>query len=88
LGRCLLDGDTTVSSDWLAGSKPSTVFKLATTGYNFAFAFSCWHTIVINTTLLPKPLRPSWAIRIGMGFGSVYFSFLGVMAVRELLRSM
>ncbi len=73
---------------WLAGSKPSTVFKLATTGYNFAFAFSCWHTIVINTTLLPKSLRPSWAIRIGMGFGSVYFSFLGVMAVRELLRAM
>ena len=28
---------------------PLGVFKYATTGYNFAFAFSAWHTIVVNT---------------------------------------
>ncbi len=66
---------------WLAGSEPSTVFKLATTGYNFAFAFSCWHTIVLNTTLLPRELRPHMAIRVLMAIGGVYFSFLGVMGV-------
>lgn len=66
---------------WLAGSKPSTVFKLATTGYNFAFAFSCWHTIVINSTLLPRELRPNVGIRVLMAVGGVYFSFLGVMGV-------
>lgn len=68
---------------WLAGSKPSTVFKLATTGYNFAFAFSCWHTIVLNTTLLPRELRPCMAIRVVMAMGGVYFTFLGVMSVLD-----
>ncbi len=66
---------------WLAGSKPSKVFQLATTGYNFAFAFSCWHTIVINVKLLPRELRPSMTIRVLMVLGGVYFSFLGVMGV-------
>ena len=66
---------------WTTGSKPGFIFELATTGYNFAFAFSCWHTIVINSTLLPQQLRPSILIRVLMGFGGVYFSFLGVMGV-------
>ena len=66
---------------WAAGSKPSKVFQMATTGYNFAFAFSCWHTIVINSTLLPRPLRPHMAIRVLMVFGGVYFLFLGVMGL-------
>ncbi len=66
---------------WTTGSKPGFIFELATTGYNFAFAFSCWHTIVINSTLLPQQLRPNILIRVLMGFGGVYFSFLGVMGV-------
>lgn len=66
---------------WAAGSKPSKVFQLATTGYNFAFAFSCWHTIFINTKLLPRELRPNMVIRVLMALGSVYFAFLGVMGV-------
>lgn len=56
------------------------VFEIATTGYNFALAFSCWHTLVINSTLLPWQLRPHWAIRIGLILGGVFFTFLGIMA--------
>ena len=70
-----------ISIIWLAGSKPGKVFQLATTGYNFAFAFSCWHTIVLNTTLLPRELRPHMVIRVLLALGSVYFAFLGVMGV-------
>ena len=66
---------------WAAGSKPSKIFQMATTGYNFAFAFSCWHTIFINTKLLPRELRPHLIIRVLMALGSVYFAFLGVMGV-------
>jgi hypothetical protein len=65
---------------WLT-DKPGKVFELATTGYNFAFAFSCWHTLAINTLLLPRPLRPHPLIRIGLLLGGCYFTFLGVMAV-------
>lgn len=70
---------------WLAGGKPGNVFKMATMGYNFAFAFSCWHTLVINTTLLPRELRPNMIIRVLMVLGGIYFLFLGVMAVSKLL---
>lgn len=69
---------------WIT-DKPAYVFKLATTGYNFAFAFSCWHTLVINTTLLPKELRPRFGIRAMMVLGGVYFIFLGVMAALKLV---
>ncbi len=69
---------------WL-GIKPGMASSIATTGYNFAFAISCWHTLVINTTLLPKELRPCMAIRVIMVLGGIYFTFLGVMAVCGLL---
>ncbi len=65
---------------WLT-DKPGRVFELATTGYNFAFAFSCWHTLAINTILLPRALRPHLLIRLGLLVGGFYFVFLGVMAV-------
>ena len=45
---------------WIT-DKPGMVFKVATTGYNFALAFSAWHTIAVNTVLLPKELRPGLA---------------------------
>ena len=67
-----------------ATEKPGFVFQLSTTFYNFAFAFSAWHTLVVNTTLLPKPLRPHWVIRIGLILAGVYFSGLGVIASMKL----
>ena len=38
---------------WLT-EKPGFVFKLATTGYNFALAFSAWHTLVVNSVLIAQ----------------------------------
>lgn len=64
-----------------SGVKPGKVFELATTGYNFAFAFSAWHTIAINTKLLPRELRPHWLIRVGLACAGVYFLFLGIVSV-------
>lgn len=68
---------------WLI-PEPLFVFKVATTGYNFAFAFSCLHTIFVNRVLLPKPLQPSLWIQVALVFGSLYFVFLGTMGMLKL----
>lgn len=68
--------------------KPGTVFKIATTGYNFALAFSAWHTIAVNSILLPKELRPGWFKRIGLLFAGCFFLTLGVLAAIQLWREL
>jgi hypothetical protein len=70
---------------WLT-EKPGFVFKAATTGYNFALAFSAWHTIAVNTVLMPKELRPGWLPRIGLVLAGVFFSGLGAMSAWQLAR--
>jgi len=55
-----------------------------TTGFNFAFAISAWHTLVVNTTLLPKALRPNWLIRIGLVLSGLFFVCLGIMSVLKM----
>ena len=47
--------------------------------YNYALGFSCWHTLVINTTLLPRPLRPGWFARIGLVLSGTYFTAIAVV---------
>jgi len=63
---------------------PAGVFKLATTGYNFALAFSAWHTLVVNTTLLPREIRPHWLIRLGLVVAGTFFLCLGVLSVMKM----
>jgi len=70
---------------WVFGVKGGMASTLATTGYNLAFAISCWHALKVNTTLLPKELQPNVFIRVGMVLGGVYFSFLFVMQVLSVL---
>jgi hypothetical protein len=67
-----------------ATEKPGMVFKIATTGYNFALAFSAWHTLVVNSVLLPKQLRPGWWQRAGLVLGGCFFITLGVMSALKL----
>ncbi|MBW8884859.1 MAG: Nramp family divalent metal transporter, partial [Planctomycetia bacterium] len=62
---------------------PLGVFKYATTGYNFAFAFSAWHTIAVNTILLPPALRPGWLQRIGLFCAGLFFFTLGTISVMQ-----
>ena len=62
---------------------PSHLIKYATMIFNVALGFSCWHTVVINTTLLPPELRPGWFVRIALSLAGVFFFILGTMAVLE-----
>ncbi len=64
--------------------KPGFVFKLSTTGYNFAFAFSAWHTLAVNLILLPKELRPGWGQRIGLILAGFFFLTLGIVAALKM----
>lgn len=64
--------------------KPGFVFDMSTTFYNFAFAFSAWHTLIVNSVLLPRELRPNWFMRIGLVLAGIYFSALGVIASMKL----
>jgi len=70
---------------WL--NKPDTLLKVGTILYNFALGTSCLHTLVINHTLLPKPLRPRLPACLGLLFGTLFFWMLGTLAtLRELGR--
>ena len=64
--------------------QPGIVFKMATTGYNFAFAISAWHTLAINTLLLPRELRPNWFSRVGLVLAGCFFTTLGVLGGLQL----
>ncbi len=54
-----------------------TVFS--TMMYNYALGFSCLHALIVNTTLLPKPLRAGWIARTGLLCGTLFFTSLAVI---------
>jgi len=62
---------------------PGDLIKYATMFFNIALGFSCWHTLVINLTLLPKPLRPNWFVRIALTMAGAFFFMLGVVSVMQ-----
>lgn len=55
---------------------PKQLVLIATQILNFALGFSCWHTLVLNMTLLPKELRPGWFARIGLVLAGLFFTAL------------
>ncbi len=69
---------------WL--NKPAQLITWATLGFNFALGFSCWHTLVINKVLLPKPLRPGIVPTVGLILGGTFFWILGIVAVLDQLQ--
>jgi hypothetical protein len=66
---------------------PQELIRWATLGYNFAIGFSCWHTLVLNRVLLPKPLRPGLVPTISLITGGIFFWILGIVTLLEKLRS-
>jgi hypothetical protein len=53
--------------------EPTLLMNIASNFYNIAFGASCWHVVIVNTTLLPKPLRPHWSIRAWLIAAGVFF---------------
>jgi hypothetical protein len=64
---------------------PETLLVIATTIFNFALGFSCWHTLWLNLSLLPPKLRPNWFIRIAMFLAGCFFLLVATISASQKL---
>jgi hypothetical protein len=64
---------------------PVQLLKWAGNIYNAALGFSCFHVLAVNVILLPREIRPSWFIRIGLVLGGVFFCALSAISTLKLL---
>ncbi|MFP6648357.1 MAG: Nramp family divalent metal transporter [Pirellulaceae bacterium] len=69
----------------LGVAKPDKLLTIATTIYNFALGFSCWHTLAVNSFLLPPKLRPHMLIRLGLFLAGAFFLFIAVVSSMQKL---
>lgn len=65
--------------------KPDNVLPWATNIYNYALGFSCFHVLAVNLIMLPRELRPSWPIRIGLVMAGVFFTLIAAITTLSLL---
>lgn len=63
--------------------EPTGLVKIATQIMNFALGISCWHVLVLNNILLPKPLRPGWLSNIGMFLAGLFFLVLASVTAAQ-----
>ena len=70
---------------FLCLEKPTTLLFIGTLIMNFAFCFTCLHTLVVNTTLLPKSLRPGWFCRVALLISAVFFLMVATIATMTSL---
>jgi hypothetical protein len=56
--------------------------------YNYALGFSCWHTIFVNSILLPKELRPSLLRRGILLLAGLFFTSIAVITTIVELKRM
>jgi hypothetical protein len=69
-------------------TSPGLLLKISTNIYNYALGFSCWHTIVVNTRLLPKELQPSLARRSLVAAAGVFFVVIAVLSTYGLIHEL
>jgi hypothetical protein len=67
----------------LSLQEPTTLLTIATTIYNLALGFSCWHTLAVNVWLLPRELRPNWFVRLGMFVSGAFFIAIATVAAAQ-----
>ena len=68
----------------LSAAPPLSLLKIAANIFNYALGFSCFHTLVINLTLLPRELRPGWFSRIGLCCAGLFFTLLAIVTTLKL----
>lgn len=69
----------------LSVSEPKQLLLTATLILNYALGFSCWHTLAVNTFLLPPALRPNWINRLLLIVGGLFFTCLSVLSTLQKL---
>jgi hypothetical protein len=70
------------------GDKPLTIVKASAVIMNFALGFTALHTLVVNLTLLPKPLRPGWIGRVGISACAVFFLGVAWLGLPQALKDL
>ena len=70
----------------LSVQKPVTLLLIATTIFNYALGFSCWHVLCVNVLLLPREVRPKWIARIGLFLTGAFFTTVAVISTIETIR--
>ena len=71
----------------LCFTTPGALLKISTNIYNYALGFSCFHVIVINSTLLPRELRPTVLRRCLIGSAGVFFLVIAGLSTYAMLRN-
>lgn len=69
----------------LSIAPPLELLKIAANIFNYALGFSCFHTLVVNMTLLPPELRPGWFARIGLLAAGLFFTVLAMVTTLNLV---
>lgn len=64
---------------------PEKLLIVATTIFNFALGFSCWHTLWLNLVLLPKEIRPNWFVRIALFSAGCFFWMVATVSALQKL---
>lgn len=59
--------------------KGDALLVFSTMMYNYALGFSCFHALVVNTTLMPRELRPGWFPRLGLILGGIFFTTIALI---------
>jgi hypothetical protein len=57
----------------LSTVRPQGLLLIAGNLNNFALGFSCWHTLYVNSSLLPVGVKPRIPMRIALFFAGLYF---------------
>ncbi|HTN75961.1 MAG TPA: Nramp family divalent metal transporter, partial [Pirellulaceae bacterium] len=70
---------------WI-GDSGMVIVKIGAVIMNFALGFSALHTLVVNLTLLPKPVRPGWPSCLGLIGCGVFFIAIAAVSVPGALR--
>jgi hypothetical protein len=70
---------------WI-GDKGLVIVKVGACIMNFALGFSAWHTLVVNNTLLPKAVRPSWFNCVGLFACGAFFIWISLLGAPHALR--
>ena len=75
----VLAGYSVFGLTMLAWGKPVQLLIIASNILNFALGFSCFHVLIVNTTLLPRALRPNWFVRVAMVCAGSFFLVLAAI---------
>jgi hypothetical protein len=69
-------------------TSPGMLLKVSTNIYNYALGFSCFHTVYVNSVLLPDELKPSLARRGIVIAAGLFFSVIAILSTVALVQEL